>query len=267
MITVDFRRLSIETGFTILDVGCGTGRHTSRAYQCPEAVAVGVDLNHGDLLEARKRLILHDRLQMGGGGRWGLSAADVADLPFGDNTFDLVICSEVLEHIPDDARVMPEIVRVLKPGCNLVISVPRFWPERLCWALSAEYHQADGGHIRIYKAGELCARLEFYGLKRGAMHFAHSLHTPYWWLKCLVGPHRPDCTAVNLYQRFLTWDIMRQPRITRLLDRLLNPLLGKSVVMYFTKDERCAGGESPSQDGDSRSVPLSAVLEERPDGL
>jgi hypothetical protein len=51
-----------------------------------------------------------------------------------------------------------------------------------------------------------------------------------------VGPQRNDHLLVNLYHRFLTWDIMHQPQPTRFFDRLLNPLLGKSLVLYFTKD-------------------------------
>ncbi len=235
MITVDFHRLRLEPGSTILDAGCGSGRHACRAYACRKALVVGVDLNATDLQEACRRLTLHDQLGLGGGGMWGLGAADISKLPFRDRSFDLVICSEVLEHIPQDGQAMGEIVRVLRPGGNLVVSVPRFWPESLCWSLSSQYHQTDGGHIRIYRASQLCKRLEQHGLKRWGRHFAHSLHSPYWWLKCLVGPNRRDSSAVNAYHRFLTWDITRQPRITRMLDHLLNPLLGKSVVMYFRK--------------------------------
>ena len=68
-----------------------------------------------------------------------------------------------------------------------------------------------------------------------ASHHAHSLHAPYWWLKCLVGPTRDDSLPVNLYHRFLTWDIMQKPKPTRLLDRIFNPLFGKSLVLYFEK--------------------------------
>ena len=46
-------------------------------------------------------------------------------------------------------------MRVLKPGGSLAITVPRWLPERVCWALSDEYHANEGGHIRIYRADEL----------------------------------------------------------------------------------------------------------------
>ena len=235
MITVDFNRLFVKPGFRILDIGCGSGRHTCAAYRFKNVVAVGADLDFNDVSEAKIRLKLHDKLGEHGGGVWCLSVADVRCLPFKDNYFDLVICSEVMEHIPDHESAACEVVRVLKPGCDLVASVPRYWPERICWALSDEYYNANQGHVRIYKKKDLINLFESSGVKKWASHFAHSLHTPYWWLKCLVGPTRDDSSPVNLYNRFLTWDIMKKPRITRLIDYLLNPILGKSIVLYFKK--------------------------------
>ncbi|MGD2186684.1 MAG: methyltransferase domain-containing protein [Desulfobacterales bacterium] len=237
MITVDFNRLDIRPGYRILDIGCGSGRHTCAAYRFKNVVAIGADINHADLVEAKNRLKFHDQLGENGGGIWGLTMADVNALPFEDHFFDLVICSEVLEHVSEDENAARELIRVLKPGHNLVISVPRLWPERVCWAFSSEYSNSNNGHIRIYRKKKLMALLENYGVKRWAFHYAHSLHTPYWWLKCLLGPKRNDATLVNLYQRFLFWDIMKKPKIVEWMDRLLNPVLGKSLVVYFKKEK------------------------------
>ena len=236
MITVDFNRLNIKTGCRILDIGCGSGRHTSAAYGFKQTVTVGADLSHEALIEARDRLRFHDQLGENGGGTWGLTKADASALPFKEGFFDLVICSEVLEHIPEDQGAVNEIIRVLKPGHNLVVSVPRFLPERICWALSSEYSNSNNGHIRIYRKKKLIALLENRGLKRWAIHYAHGWHTPYWWLKCLVGPDREDAPLVNIYHRFLSWDIMKKPKPIRWMEKLMNPLLGKSLVVYFRKE-------------------------------
>lgn len=235
MITVDFSRLTVNPGDRILDIGCGCGRHTCAAYRLKGVRVTGADLNLDDLKTARRRLELHERLGEHGGGAWNLTTADVTRLPFPDACFDLVICSEVLEHIPDHECAMGEIIRVLKPGKPLVVSVPRYLPERVCWTLSDQYCNTDRGHIRIYRKKELIDRLERTGSRFLGHHYAHSIHTPYWWLKCVVGPARTDSPAVNLYHRLLTWDIMKKPWVTRLIDRLLNPLLGKSLVLYLRK--------------------------------
>jgi 2-polyprenyl-3-methyl-5-hydroxy-6-metoxy-1,4-benzoquinol methylase len=234
MITVDFDRLRIGPGFRVLDVGCGTGRHTCAASRRDRVIAVGLDINFDDIREAGERL----RYEAALGVQAGVGATLVADitcLPFKDQAFDVVICSEVLEHIPEEDRAINELARVVKQGMHLVVSVPRYLPERICWALSADYYRANGGHIRIYRKKDLVRRLEEAGARRWAAHFAHALHTPYWWLKCLVGPTREDSVPVNLYHRFLVWDIMKRPWMSRLLDYLLNPIIGKSIVLYLRK--------------------------------
>jgi hypothetical protein len=73
------------------------------------------------------------------------------------------------------------------------------------------------------------------GLVHRRTHHAHGLHSPYWWLKCMLGVDRNNLYPVRQYHRFLTWDMMAKPPLTRILDRWLNPVCGKSVVMYFRK--------------------------------
>jgi len=198
-------------------------------------MAIALDINFDDVLEARKRLLEEKALGVQGNGIWGTMVADITALPFKNNVFDVVICSEILEHVPHQEAAVHEVTRVVKPGKDVVVSVPRYLPERICWALSSDYHNANNGHIRIYKQKELIELLEMAGVKKWALHFAHSLHTPYWWLKCLVGPTRNDSSLVNLYHRFLVWGIMKRSRMMRSLEHLLNPLLGKSLVLYLRK--------------------------------
>ena len=151
MVTVDFDRLDLTAGCRVLDIGCGSGRHTTAAYRLPRARVVGVDLAFPELVAAKGRLELHDRLGEHGGGQWGLCQADGLRLPFGAGRFDLVVCSEVLEHVSEPGQAVAEAARVLKPGGHLVVSVPRRWPERICWALSPGYAAAEGGHVRIFR--------------------------------------------------------------------------------------------------------------------
>ena len=123
-----------------------------------------------------------------------------------------------------------------RPGGVVAVTSPAQMPERICWALSDDYHAPNqpGGHVRIYGAGELASKMAAAGLEPIDEHRVHALHSPYWWLRCAVGPNRPveDSRAVSLYHRLLTWDIVKAPLITRLAERLLAPVLGKSLVLY-----------------------------------
>lgn len=235
MLTIDFNRLSLSANDRILDIGCGEGRHIIKACQYPQTRCVGADFNYEPLLETRKKINFHNAIEDLNCKSIDLSSMDVTALPFSDNSFDLVICSEVLEHIPDDRKAVRELTRVLKPGKNLVVSVPRFFPEKICWLLSDQYTDTEMGHLRIYNKIELTRLIESFGLSCFAHHYAHSLHTPFWWLKCIAGIDRVDSFAVNLYHKFLVWDLMKKPRVTQFMDNLLNPLLGKSLVLYFKK--------------------------------
>jgi SAM-dependent methyltransferase len=162
-------------------------------------------------------------------------AADATRLPFPDGAFDAIIAAEILEHLPDDAAALTEIARVLRPGGTVAVTVPAWLPERICWALSREYHEVPGGHVRIFTRAELTAKLTAAGLTPTGGHHAHGLHSAYWWLKCAVGVHDDAHAAVRAYHRLLVWDIMRKPALTRLSEAALNPLIGKSLVIYARK--------------------------------
>ncbi len=137
----------------------------------------------------------------------GVLRGDATRLPFADDSFDVVITSEVLEHIQNDVAAISEMVRVLKPGGTFAATVPAWFPEKINWMLSDEYHApiAEGGHVRIYSATELSAKLRSAGLDLRGHHRAHALHSPYWWLKCAVGPTQQRSSAGR--------EIPRVPRV------------------------------------------------------
>ncbi|HAK63580.1 MAG: class I SAM-dependent methyltransferase [Pseudomonadota bacterium] len=239
MRTVEIENLPVAAGGAVLDLGCGQGRHLHALNDTKTFYAIGADLNFEDLQAARHGIDIHqytESITPGPHARrcYGLVAANALALPFADASFDAVICSEVLEHIPDYQSALDEIFRVLKPGGTLAVSVPRAWPEWICWKLSPNgYANSPGGHIRIFRASVLRKDIERRGLRFQRRHWAHGLHSPYWWLQCLLWDRKENSRAVSLYKRFLEWDILEQPLLTRILERLMSPLMGKSVVMYF----------------------------------
>ena len=193
--------------------------------------ALGIDLSEQDLCTAAQRI--EDMTPHTPGGEISFAAGDATNLPLPDGSVDAAIASEILEHIPNYLAVLEELWRVLKPGGRLCISVPRSWPERVCWSLCDAYRRTPGGHIRIFNASHLSREVERYTLAETRRHGAHALHVPYWWLKCLFWQREQEPAIVRGYHRLLVWDLMAKPWITRLFDRVMNPWMGKSVVMYF----------------------------------
>ena len=247
MLTVDFDRVGVRSGARVLDMGCGGGRHAFEAWR-RGATVVALDYSEAELKEVRA--VLGAMLASGevgpeasdraegsrSGGIGGAANGDALRLPFPDATFDVVIASEVLEHLWDDTGAISELVRVLKPGGRMAVTVPTRWPERVCWALDHRYHDIPGAHVRIFRQHELEQKLEAAGCWLRGSHHAHALHSPYWWLKCATGvddvePH----WAVRRYHDLLAWQITEQPQWLNTIDRFLNPVLGKSLVVYVQR--------------------------------
>ena len=237
MLTVRYSRLGLQPGDLLLDLGCGFGRHAYEAARRGARV-VAFDYAEQELKEVRNTFgAMADAGEVRTASLAGAVEGDGTRLPFADASFDRIIASEVLEHIPDDQRALDELSRVLRPGGSIAVTVPAWWPETICWRLSEEYHApiVEGGHVRIYRAGDLRARLRSAGLEPGGAHRAHALHSPYWWLRCAVGPTNADHRAVVAYRKVLEWDIVAAPKATRWTEAALNPVLGKSLVVYARK--------------------------------
>ncbi len=241
MLTMRFENLALKPGSRVLDVGCGGGRHIRNTRQVPGVHAIGLDLGSDEVRETAKTLQELDELpvelggSVAGAGSWMSMRGSVYALPFADESFDCVIISEVLEHLHEDQAALAELTRVLKRGGILAASVPREGPEAVCWALSRQYRNTPGGHVRIYNRKKLRRMLAGAGYRIFDSHFAHGLHSPYWWLKCALGVENEEISAVKLYHRLLVWDMMRRPLLTRALEKALVPFIGKSVVFYGVK--------------------------------
>ena len=240
MLTVRLERLALAPGERVLDLGCGEGRHAHAFHLAPGVTTFGLDADEVALAKAAEGL----RMLGPGDGGTMLVRGDAYRLPFGDRAFDVVVCCEVLEHLPDVTAALKEIDRILTPGGRLAVSVPRAWPERICWSLApgpGGYADQPGGHVRIFDGKDLRASIGKQGFVWRGGHHAHALHSPLWWLKTALWNRRDEHPVVRAYHAFLVWDLMRRPWITRVLERMLDPLMGKSLVLYFDKPPGSAG--------------------------
>ena len=128
MLTVDYDRLGVHRGDALLDIGAGGGRHAFEAAR-RGAHVVPVDLSAADLKDAAA--VLAAMVADGAiapDTAVGCINGDAVQLPFAAESFDRVIASEVMEHVPDDVAALAELTRVLRPGGTIAVTVPRWLP-------------------------------------------------------------------------------------------------------------------------------------------
>ena len=233
MLTFNFKKYNLNHNGSMLDVGCGEGRHIFGVMQeYPMMKCVGLDMDDDSLKKAEKGYSYFESISEVGAE---FIKGSAYSLPFPDNTFDLIVCSEVLEHLHEYNDAVIEINRVLKPGGKFFASVPAFWPEKICWYLSKEYQNQPGGHLRIFDQKKLIHEIESRGFLFLSSEKFHSIHSPYWWLRCFFWKSQEKNLLVKVYKKILERHILKKPRIIDNIDKLMNPIMGKSFSMYFKK--------------------------------
>ena len=233
MLTFNLTKYELNGSGIMLDVGCGEGRHIFGIMQeHPEMKCIGLDMDNDSLHKAEEGYEYFKSISNVGAEFLKGSAYS---LPFLDNSLDLIVCSEVLEHLHQYNDAVKEIHRVLKPGGKFYASVPASWPEKICWALSKDYQNQPGGHLRIFNQSGLVSEIEESGFKFLSSDRFHSIHAPYWWLRCFFWNTQDSNCVVNGYKKMLERHILKKPFFLDFIDKIFNPFLGKSFSMYFEK--------------------------------
>lgn len=241
LLTVDLERLDVQPGHHLLDAGCGEGRHCfGSMYR--GATVVGLDLDLDAMREASKNL----RQRGEEHGRMGaMLQGDAFHLPFASETFDRIICSEVMEHVHDYRGAIRELHRVAKPGAKVAITIPTATSEHLYLRLGDEYFESPGGHIRIFRPRDLAEGMAAAGFDTVGCGFAHGFHTPYWVLRSVMHlPDADDSALVRAYREFLI-RATGSPLMAR-LERVLNFVCPKSIILYGEKRAITAAKPSPA---------------------
>lgn len=234
IVSVDFRRhLPIEKGDLVLDVGCGQGRHTSEIclWDCR---IIGTDVNRDDLKVAKYlvsfKLWAHQAVGIG-----DFAASDAQRLPFKDGVFDKVVCTEVLEHVPDHRAALSELIRVLKPGGLLAVSVPAYIPEALYWRISWDYAHSPGGHVRVFRPGEMERNLLGHGVDVYAQRRRHSVQAFYYLIRCTFGLRNESFIVTRALGKLIQLHHDLRPRPLEYLEAFTDVVFGKDLVFYARK--------------------------------
>jgi ubiquinone/menaquinone biosynthesis C-methylase UbiE len=131
-------RTGMPAGVHLLDAGCGTGRNLQEFARL--GTAQGVDFSSDAIEFCRRR------------GVQGISQGEIEHLPFGDGSFDLILATDVLEHLADDVAAMRELRRVAAPRGRLLVTAPAYQ-----WLWSQ--HDVSHHHYRRYTLRLLRERL------------------------------------------------------------------------------------------------------------
>lgn len=234
IVNVDFRRhFRLECGERVLDLGCGSGRHTLEAARYPVRV-VGLDFSRDDLNAARFMYGDLKRKRQAPGDA-DFVVGDAENLPFRDGAFDKSICTEVFEHIPDDARGIAEFERVTKAGAPIAVSVPNYGPETWFWRLSWDYWHTPGGHVRRYRPGQIVRLLEQRNMEVLLKRNRHSFQAMYWFLRCAFGLKNERFPPVHAAFKFINWYHARRDRFLERIEATANLVAGKDMVLYGRK--------------------------------
>ncbi len=233
MLTFDFNRININPEGIMLDLGCGEGRHIFGIMEkFPHLKCIGLDPHIESLDKAFEGLKFLESIS---NTKTNFLSGSAYSLPFSDDSFDLVVCSEVLEHLHDYKDAIKEINRVLKPGGQFLASVPAEFPEKICWLLSEAYQNQPGGHLRIFKKNELIEEVAEHNFSFESSQRFHSIHSAYWWLRCLFWKSQESNIFIKGYKKILEIHILKKPFFLDSIDKLFNPILGKSIAFYFVK--------------------------------
>jgi ubiquinone/menaquinone biosynthesis C-methylase UbiE len=193
-----------------------------------------MDLDMESLLKTRYSMAaLHQQIYGDAERQFTAHSGDALRLPFKDETFDRIICSEVMEHVDDDRAACAELTRVLKKDGLIAITVPTFFSEIIYDALTYEYFTSPGGHIRKYFPKELVEIMRSCGLEVYAIGHRHAFHTIWWMIRSVVGLHLNDHPITKGYHKFLHMGLYSN--FMRKAEKFFNWFFPKSLIVYAWK--------------------------------
>lgn len=172
-------RMGIPVDAAILDVGTSTGTNLRMLRDMGFTGVLGMDLEDAAILWCAEK------------GLGTVRKGDVRDMPFADGAFDLVLATDIVEHVDEDVSALREIHRVLKPSGRVLLTVPAF---RSLWGLQDRVSH----HKRRYRRGEFVEKLRAAGFTvEDAFYFNFLLFAPIWLARRLIALTRLELKSEN----------------------------------------------------------------------
>ena len=224
----------IRPSHTVVDVGCGDGGFIGFvAGQGAEVIFIDRDAERLAATEAR--------IRKSPARAYRAIHSDCEPIPLEDGIGDLVICTEVLEHVPDPVKFLDEVIRVAKPGAQLLISVPDSRSEQFVSATAPPECFEVPNHIRIFTAQAFEKLVLDAGLEIESHQFAGCFWSIYWplsWMTAEPGGGLPLDNKHPITEHWVQlWQMVQQhPEGYRIRDAL-NKLLPKSQTIVARKPE------------------------------
>lgn len=215
------RELELPPTAKVLDVGSGTGSNLRLLAELGFRDVTGVDASETAIRFCSEK------------GLGTVLAGDACALPCVDDTYDLVLATDIVEHVDDDARALAELRRVMRPGAYAILTVPAF-PS--LWGLQDEVSH----HKRRYVKVDFEDRLIRAGLGlRASFYFNYLLFAPIWCARQLIRIFHIPLESENqvntsLLNRVLSWlfalDVWSAPRV--------HPAFGVSIFALTVRGSR-----------------------------
>jgi SAM-dependent methyltransferase len=154
--------LGISHDQPVLDIGTSSGTNLRMLRELGFSDVTGLDFSDEAIRFCAEK------------GLGTVRRGDITEMPFPDQTFSLVLATDIIEHVDDDLRALEEVARVLRPGQTALITVPAF-PS--LWGFQDDVSL----HKRRYRMGPLLTQIRAAGLEpRQRFHFNYLLFGPIW---------------------------------------------------------------------------------------
>jgi SAM-dependent methyltransferase len=226
------RGVRVDPGHTVIDVGCGDGGFSGFcARQGAEVLFIDRDQARLTRTEARIKALP--------ARAYRAILSDCDPIPLEDGTGDLMICTEVLEHVPDPVKFLHEVIRVAKPGAKLVITVPDARSEQLVSTTAPPQYFEEPNHIRVFTSEAFDKLVLDAGLEIESKHFRGCFWSMFWplsWMTCEPGGGLPlDNQHAIITHWTQLWHLVQDHPDGHKIRDALNQLLPKSQSIVARK--------------------------------